>query len=189
MYIMYILYIYLSWLTNILQDFGPSNMFTANMRTCFHEHELLQNCCTRTFRTYEHASNMPSNMRTYVDTNIVHEHAEMLYFVTQNLLRWKSFESRLGLTLQHTSAHPNTLVGTKEKEKNFEPAKPACEHGSNMVQTSFQHAVKHDGNTLTQTCRSRTSDSSARIHFQMNDRLMIRKAWLKESLNGLSLEN
>ena len=116
-------------------------------------------------------------------------HSEMLYFATQKLLWWKSFESRLGLTLQHTSAHPNTLVGTKEKEKNFEPAKPACEHGSNMVQTSFQHAVKHDGNTITQTCRSRTSDSSARIHFQMNDRLMIRKAWLKESLNGLSLEN
>ena len=71
----YIYIIYLSWLTNILHDFGPSNMFTANMRTCFHEHELLQNCCTRTFRTYEHASNMPSNMRTYVDTNNVHEHA------------------------------------------------------------------------------------------------------------------
>ena len=46
---------------------------TANMRTCFHKHELLQNCCTRTFRTYEHASNMPSKMRTYVDTNNVHE--------------------------------------------------------------------------------------------------------------------
>ena len=69
------MFIHLSSLTNILQDFGPSNMFTANMRTCFHEHELLQNCCTRTFRTYEHASNMPSNMRTYVDTNNVHEHA------------------------------------------------------------------------------------------------------------------
>ena len=66
---------------------GGRTMFTANMRTCFHEHELLQNCCTRTFRTYEHASNMPSNMRTYVDTNIFHEHAEMLYFVSQKLLQ------------------------------------------------------------------------------------------------------
>ena len=179
----------LRWFTNILQDFGASNMFTSNTRTYVHEHQFLQNCCMRTFRTCEHASNMPSNMRTYVHTNTFYEHAELLYFMTQKLIRWRSFESRLGSTLQHTGAHPNTLVGTKEKEKNFEPAKPACEHGSNMVQTSFQHAVKHDGNTITQTCRSRTSDSSARIHFQMNDRLMIRKAWLKESLNGLSLEN
>ena len=64
----------------------------------------------------------------------------MLYFVTQNLLRWKSFESRLGLTLQHTSAHPNTLAGTMEEEKTSSlqnlPANMArtwCKHASNML--------------------------------------------------------
>ena len=130
----------LRWFTNILQDFGASNMFTSNTRTYVHEHQFLQNCCMRTFRTCEHASNMPSNMRTYVHTNTFYEHAELLYFMTQELFRWRSFESRLGSTLQHTSAHPNTPVETMEEEKTSSlqnlPANMArtwCKHASNML--------------------------------------------------------
>ena len=130
----------LRWFTNILQDFGASNMFTSNTRTYVHEHQFLQNCCMRTFRTCEHASNMPSNMRTYVHTNTFYEHAELLYFMTQKLIRWRSFESRLGSTLQHTSAHPNTPVETMEEEKTSSlqnlPANMArtwCKHASNML--------------------------------------------------------
>ena len=124
----------------------------------------------------EHASNMPSNMRTYVHTNTFLRTCRNAVFRDTTIASMKVFWKPFGI---NSPAHRCTSKYTGRDHgggKNFEPAKPACEHGSNMVQTCFEHAVKHNGNTIAQTWRSRTLDSSARIHFLMNNRHMLHKA-------------
>ena len=115
-----------------------------------HVHLEHANICSRTsvFTELLHA-NIP-NMRTCFEhalehANICsHEHilrtCRIAVFYDTKLFRWRSFESRLGSTLQHTSAHPNTPVETMEEEKTSSlqnlPANMArtwCKHASNML--------------------------------------------------------
>ena len=129
-----------------------------------HVHLEHANICSRTsvFTELLHA-NIP-NMRTCFEhalehANICsHEHilrtCRIAVFYDTKIDSMKDFGKPFGINSPTHKCTSKYTGGDHGGGKNFEPAKPACEHGSNMVQTCFQRA----GNKITQTSGSRTSN-------------------------------